>query len=152
MGGAVEEEANDLSQSCAVKKRGFFRRALLLTMRVITPLMLNVLFATRVSECSCGLGVGVELSLLAICLGLRVMLWNMRLGILRCQIRYRVIPCQINTKKYLTSQIWTKLGSYIVPVETFTHSQFQCYMLYGFRVRASQKVNFSPNFGLPLGT
>ena len=48
-----------------------------------------------------------------------------------------VIPCQINTKKYLTSQIWTKLGSYIVPVETFTHSQFQCYMLYGFRVRAS---------------
>ena len=63
-----------------------------------------------------------------------------------------VIPCQINTKKYLTSWIWTKLGSYIVPVETFTHSQFQCYMLYGFRVRASQKVNFSPNFGLPLGT
>ena len=45
-----------------------------------------------------------------------------------------------------------KLGSYIVSVETFTHSQFQHYMLYGFRVRASQKVNFSPNFGLSLGT
>ena len=113
----MEEEANDLSQSCAVKKCGFFRRALLLTMRMIkcvliflllvggwggpippqslldsayTPLMLtdrrNLLFATRVSGCSCGLGVGVGLSLLAICLGLRVMLWNMRLGILRCQI------------------------------------------------------------------
>ena len=38
-----------------------------------------------------------------------------------------------------------KLGSYIVPVETFTHNQFQRYTLYGFRLRASQ------NFGLPLG-
>ena len=74
---------------------------------------------------------------------------------LQCQAhfeRIRVIPCQINTKKYLTSRIWTKLGSDIVPVETFTHSQFQHYMLCGFRVRASQKVNFWPNFGLPLGT
>ena len=33
-----------------------------------------------------------------------------------------------------------KLGSYIVSVETFTHSQFQHQMLYGFRVTASQKV------------
>ena len=55
-------------------------------------------------------------------------------------------------KKYLTSQIWMKLNSYIVPVETFTHSQFQHYMLYGFRVRASQKVNFLPHFGLSLDT
>ena len=61
-----------------------------------------------------------------------------------------VIPCQINTKRYLTSQIWTKLGSYIVPVEKFTHSQFQHYMLYGFRVRASQKVNFRQILAYPL--
>ena len=55
-----------------------------------TPFILtdrrNLLFATRVSGCSCGLGVGVGLSLLAICLGLRGMLWKMRLGIVKCQI------------------------------------------------------------------
>ena len=45
-----------------------------------------------------------------------------------------------------------KLGSYVVSVETFTHSQFQRYMLYGFRVRASQKDDFSPNFSLSRGT
>ena len=54
-----------------------------------TPLILNdrrnLLFAARVSGCSCGLGVGVGLSLLAICLGLRGMLWKMRLGIVKCQ-------------------------------------------------------------------
>ena len=33
-----------------------------------------------------------------------------------------------------------KPGSYIAPVETFTHSQFQHYTLYGFRVRTSQPV------------
>ena len=37
--------------------------------------------------------------------------------------RFRVIPCQINTWR-----IWTKLGSYKVPVDTFTHSQFQQYV------------------------
>ena len=62
--------------------------------------------------------------------------------------RLWVIPCQINTKNTWPSQIRTKLGSYIVSVETFTHSQFQHYMLDGFRVRASQKVSFSPNFWL----
>ena len=45
-----------------------------------------------------------------------------------------------------------KLGSYVVSVETFAHSQFQHNMLYDLRVRASQKVDFWPNFGLPLGT
>ena len=106
----MEEEANDLSQSCAVKKRRVFRRALAsdqvgadlsapcwrmgwtippqsLLDSAYTPLMLtdrrNVLFATSVSGCSCGLGVGVGLSLLAICLGLRVMLWNMTSGVAR---------------------------------------------------------------------
>ena len=38
-------------------------------------------------------------------------------------------------KKPWPSRIWTKHDSYIVSVETFTHSQFQRYMLYGFRVR-----------------
>ena len=45
-------------------------------------------------------------------------------------------------KKTWTSRILTKFASYIVSLETFTHSQFQHYMLYDFRVRASQKVNF----------
>ena len=42
------------------------------------------LLATRGSGCSCGLGVGVRLPLLAICLG--DMLWKMRPCIVRCQI------------------------------------------------------------------
>ena len=32
---------------------------------------------------------------------------------------------------------------YIASLETFTHCQFQHYMLYGFRVRASQIVEIS---------
>ena len=55
-------------------------------------------------------------------------------------------------QKYLTLLDLNETGSYIVYVTAFTHSEFQRYMLYGFRVRASQKVEISPNFGLPLGT
>ena len=66
-------------------------------------------------------------------------------------VKIWVIPCQINTKNTWPSRIWMKLGSYIVSVETFTRSQFQHYMLYGFRVRANQKVNFLPNLVYPFG-
>ena len=53
-----------------------------------------------------------------------------------------VIPCQINTKKSLPPPIWTKIGSYTVSVETLIHSEFQRSILYGFRVRARQKIDF----------
>ena len=41
-----------------------------------------------------------------------------------------------------------RLGSYMVSVKTFAHYQFQCYVLYGFRVRASQNVDFLAKFRL----
>ena len=35
-----------------------------------------------------------------------------------------------------------KIGSYKVSVEALIHSEFQRSMLYGFRVRARQKIDF----------
>ena len=46
----------------------------------------------------------------------------------------QVKPTQKSTEPH---RFLTKLGHYIVSVETFTHSQFHHYMLYGFRVRAN---------------
>ena len=57
-------------------------------------------------------------------------------------VDHRVIPCQINTKKSLPPLICTKIGSYTVSVKTLIHSEFQCSMLYGFRVRARRKIDF----------
>ena len=45
-----------------------------------------------------------------------------------------------------------KIGSYTVSVKTFIHSEFQCSMLYGFRVRARQNLIFLENFSLPFVT
>ena len=59
---------------------------------------------------------------------------------------YRVIPCQINTKKSLSPPIWTKIGSYTVSVKTLIHSEFQRSSLYGLRVRARQKIDFLGKF------
>jgi len=54
-----------------------------------------------------------------------------------------VIPCQINTKIDMTIPDFDKTWFlHIVSLVTFTHGQFQHYMLYCFRVRASQKVNY----------
>ena len=58
------------------------------------------------------------------------------------EIEHWVIPCQINTKKSLPPPIRTKIGSYTVSVKTLIHSEFQCSMLYGFRVRARRKIDF----------
>ena len=56
----------------------------------------------------------------------------------------RIIPCQINThthtKKHAPHGFGQNLvSSYIVSLEIFAHSQFQQYILYGFRVTAKSQ-------------
>ena len=48
--------------------------------------------------------------------------------------RSRVIPSEVNMKNGHPSQISSKLGIYIVGVETLNHNKFWCPVLYGFLV------------------
>ena len=61
----------------------------------------------------------------------------------------RVIPCEINTKKWHPSQNSSKLGTYIAWVELTNHSKFQLYLLYGFVVIRGQSCGFLSIFSLP---
>ena len=57
-----------------------------------------------------------------------------------------------NQHKFLPPLISMKIGSYTVSAETLIHNEFQYSMLFGFRVRARQKIDFSKNFSLPFVT
>ena len=55
-------------------------------------------------------------------------------------------------KKILTLTDLNETWFYTVSVEILTHSEFQHSAMYGFRVTAKQKIDFSEIFSLPIVT
>ena len=67
----------------------------------------------------------------------------------RGHIANRILELKVGLLYVKLTQIKT-LMDFGGGFEIFTHSKFQFHVLYNFRVRAGQKVIFSPNFTILL--